>query len=292
MVQDIADGFDFVDLGFVGSSYEGNDPWKVELHMTQGDSIEGAEGAMAAYPSHLAMEFEGKKKHQYVPFSLAAGANLSTRSDRSHVIQLEVVGFSENAPNFWPEELDWIGTDGLAPIYNAVGGFTLQMAPQGYHGSDEGIYPYLASAQSPIRFPNDAALDAFSGVLGHQHMPSPDSHWDPGLLDVSRILVACAWKLGQAPVPPSPVDPGPDPENPVTPTWYGDRMLSKQDPMLGGWDVVGCQQNLILQGHGFATTTDGWFGNDTEFSVVSFQRERGLQDDGVVGPKTACALGG
>jgi peptidoglycan hydrolase-like protein with peptidoglycan-binding domain len=295
--------FEHVDInGPGGQSYEDDGPWKIELHMTQGDSIEGAEGAFRPYPPHGSSEYEGLKRHQYVPLDKAAYANLGIHADRSRVIQWEIVGHSENAAEFWPEELDWIGTDVLAPISRALLAATgtmpaLTAAPAaGFHGPNEGIMPYLATPQSPIRFKNDAELDAYSGILGHQHMPPPDDHWDPGLLDTTRIVVAWAWALGQSPAQPAPITAPAQPGEPLpTPGWYAGRLLyNTHNPkaLINGWDVGGAQQQLIFQGHGFATTVDGWFGYNTEFSTKSFQRERGLKDDGVIGPMTARALGG
>lgn len=285
--------FEFVDLGKPGMDYEDDGGWKVELHMTQGDSIEGAEGAFAPYPPHGSSEYEGRKRHQYVPLTRAAYSNLGSHSDKSRVIQWEIVGMSENAPNFWPEELDWIGTDVLAPIHRELvsfsgRGFDLVSASQGFHGAAEGIKPYLATPQSPIRFRSDAELDAFSGILGHQHMPAPDDHWDPGLLDTARILTACAWALGQNPAPPVYVPIAPDSGPAPTPPWYS-RVLKVGVPW--GFDVHRAQTRLYEEGHGYGMKLDGWFGPKTEFSTKSFQRERGLDDDGVIGPDTARALG-
>jgi hypothetical protein len=42
-------------------------------------------------------------------------------------------------------------------------------------------------ATSPIRFKSEAELRAFSGICGHQHMPNPDTHWDPGLPPFDRM---------------------------------------------------------------------------------------------------------
>lgn len=291
--------FEQVDLGGPkGVEYEGDDPWKIELHMTQGDSIEGAERAFAPYPPHISCEYEGLKIHQYVPLGLASYSNLGTHSDKSHVIQVEIVGRSETAHEFWPEELDWIGAAVLAPIWRAGCQFEMRAAPAaGFHGANEGIHPYLATPQSPIRFRNDAELDAYSGILGHQHMPPPDDHWDPGLLDTTRIVVSCSWALSMTPVQPAPItEPAPAPDQPLpTPGWYAGRLLyNTGDPkhLIGGWDVGGAQQQLILQGHGYATRVDGWFGGNTEFSTRSFQEERGLKVDGVIGTYTARELGG
>ena len=45
-----------------------------------------------------------------------------------------------------------------------------------------------------------------------------------------------------------------------------------------------------LNQEGFALEVDGLFGRDTESAVKRFQREHGLDDDGIVGPLTWAAL--
>jgi peptidoglycan hydrolase-like protein with peptidoglycan-binding domain len=42
---------------------------------------------------------------------------------------------------------------------------------------------------------------------------------------------------------------------------------------------------------GFVTSVTGSFDKATEQSVINFQKEKGLQPDGVVGPKTLTDLG-
>jgi peptidoglycan hydrolase-like protein with peptidoglycan-binding domain len=47
---------------------------------------------------------------------------------------------------------------------------------------------------------------------------------------------------------------------------------------------------IELNQAGFALEADGLFGRDTESAVKRFQREHGLDDDGIVGPLTWAAL--
>ena len=47
-----------------------------------------------------------------------------------------------------------------------------------------------------------------------------------------------------------------------------------------------------LNNHGFTTSTDGLFGPGTQDLVERFQRANGLEDDGIVGPKTWSAFSG
>lgn len=53
-------------------------------------------------------------------------------------------------------------------------------------------------------------------------------------------------------------------------------------------EVKGLQAELNKEG--FSLDVDGLFGRDTEAAVKRFQREHGLDDDGVVGPLTWAAL--
>ncbi len=55
-------------------------------------------------------------------------------------------------------------------------------------------------------------------------------------------------------------------------------------------DEVKELQELLIQKENFNIAADGFFGRDTEDAVKIFQREHGLDDDGVVGPMTWAAL--
>ena len=57
-----------------------------------------------------------------------------------------------------------------------------------------------------------------------------------------------------------------------------------------GQEVTAIQQSLKSHGY-FNDRIDGIYGKKTRDAVVWFQREQGLNDDGVVGPLTLAALG-
>jgi hypothetical protein len=54
-------------------------------------------------------------------------------------------------------------------------------------------------------------------------------------------------------------------------------------------DEVRRLQALLVQ-HGLPVQVDGFFGNGTDEAVREFQRTKGLDDDGIVGPRTWAAL--
>ena len=68
-------------------------------------------------------------------------------------------------------------------------------------------------------------------------------------------------------------------------------MLPESVLTLGdrGPEVVALQERLN-KADGAGLSTDGVFGIGTRAAVIAFQARRGLQPDGVVGPKTKEAL--
>lgn len=69
----------------------------------------------------------------------------------------------------------------------------------------------------------------------------------------------------------------------------GDRLLYTRAPMLRGDDVMGLQGRLNALGFD-AGREDGILGPETETALRQFQREYGLEPDGVCGPATITAL--
>ena len=69
----------------------------------------------------------------------------------------------------------------------------------------------------------------------------------------------------------------------------GDRLLYMRAPMLRGDDVSELQRRLNALGFD-AGREDGILGPHTEGALRQFQRERGLEPDGVCGPATITAL--
>lgn len=78
----------------------------------------------------------------------------------------------------------------------------------------------------------------------------------------------------------------------VEASWrLGDRMLYLRMPLMRGDDVATLQERLNALGFD-AGREDGIFGADTDRAVRAFQKEYGVPEDGLVGPRTHAALAG
>lgn len=179
-------GYTRVNLGLSGKPFEYTHNPKGLLHSTEGTSLAGAESAMRAYPSHLGYDYRTREKHQYISLDLAAYSAMD-ESDNDPIYQVELVGFAKDMRYLPDWALRNIAEDVVKPLRDTVGIPDI-VIPVGFKDGLDGIYPYLATPQSPIRL-SYAGLRQFSGWLGHQHLPAPDDHWDPGKIDIHRILV-------------------------------------------------------------------------------------------------------
>lgn len=177
-------GFEWVDLGPDGGPYDDTSKPKLGWHTTEGTSLAGAEPAFKNYPPHLGVDPVRGHKRQYVDLLRHAYAFAGSESDDEYIIQVEVCGFAGQSHNWSDGVLKWLGENVVKPLRDTVG-IPDVVIRHGFRGEGGGII--LASPDSPIRI-GAAELRAFSGHLGHQHMPSPDSHWDPGALPIGKIL--------------------------------------------------------------------------------------------------------
>lgn len=177
-------GFDRWEIpGRAGIPYDEYDDPKCMWHSTQGTSIEGAVSAYSAYPPQLIVDPRRKRKIQHISLARAGYALWNEDVDDSRCVQVEVVGFSEDAPYWSNEILKWLGEEVARPLHEHFG-VPYVAAPQGFKAPFEVDY-VLASASSPLRF-TQHGIDTFSGHLAHQHSPG-DSHWDVPL-NIGKVL--------------------------------------------------------------------------------------------------------
>lgn len=175
----------FVDLGpgVRGGPYDDTRKPKVCWHMTQGSSLAGARSAFAAYPPHIGYDPKTRELEQYVPLDRHSYAFFNSEADDEYIIQIEVVGFSEQAHLMPDWQVQNIVDDLVNPLEELIG-VPPVVIRHGFRGAGEGIV--LATPDSPIRI-SLAELREFSGHLGHQHIPG-DGHWDPGKFRIDEVL--------------------------------------------------------------------------------------------------------
>jgi len=226
-------------------------------------------------PAHLVCNPSTGEVRQYLPMDKSAYAvRDNALEDDRPTWQVELWGSARNVPTY--SDVWYRGLAQLIQMFHQVYDIPLTFAD--FTNVQYGKY-------APQRM-SDAEVRAFHGVLGHCHMGlGQDDHWDPGKLDVTRVLQF----LGGV-HPPPPTDEG---DYEMQTVRRGDGYLATADkkPAVGAW-----QSLLAYHGHADQNTSDGSgcaidriFGPGTEQATVEFQRGRGIADDGVVGPVTWAA---
>ena len=95
------------------------------------------------------------------------------------------------------------------------------------------------------------------------------------------------WEQETIPPPPPPPPPTTSPPNCASYSFNDQYPIRRCDE---GYAVYIIQQALVS--HGYTVDVDGYFGPGTEQAVRDFQRNEGLEVDGLVGPNTWSTLGG
>lgn len=170
--------------GVPGMPYDEWDDPKALVHTTQGTSIDGAVTAYRNYPPHLIVDPWKRRKIQHIDLEHAAYALWNEDADDSRCYQIEIVGFAEDSHLWSDDVLNWLGKELALPLHEYAG-VPYTVVWKGFKRDGETGY-ILADPDSPLRL-SQYELDHFSGWLGHQHIPG-DSHWDPGGLNVHKIL--------------------------------------------------------------------------------------------------------
>jgi hypothetical protein len=140
---------------------------------------------------------EGKRIAQLLPLSTCAytSQNGGINANKAGCpIQIEIVHRAGNP--FSNEEYDVLGK-WFADLIKAGVYLDLDHCPQ-FYGTNDGIYPYLATYESPVRdiINNQfGGYTNFNGIAGHQHLEGND-HWDPGPFDIHRACDIARSHLG------------------------------------------------------------------------------------------------
>lgn len=179
---------------------------KLLLHTTEGNGWHNY--AASGFGPHLTY-YPGKGWRQHIPLTVSATAlsdpsSTPVRENRDFVIQVEVVGFAKDAPNWSEETCKAIGE--LARFLHENGGLDLVSTVKWVTYNDA----YYDRGKQRL---SSSQYDAYRGILGHQHASGND-HADPGLVPIGKILayaLGTAEKPGTDPEPTPPVDPTPEP---------------------------------------------------------------------------------
>jgi peptidoglycan hydrolase-like protein with peptidoglycan-binding domain len=234
-------------------------PTKGVLHTTEGSSWPNYP---SQYEPHLTVRpsaGKGIEVRQHIAFSKAAYALKhpagTTQTNGAHAIQMELIGTCDKGgPGYyWPAADDAVLTALWLQVIKPISDtFHIPLkAPT--------FLPYPGSyGNTNVRLSGGQWL-AWNGWLGHQHVPGND-HGDPGAFPWARLVY-----LAHPPKPHEVI------HGPVA---YGATGASVR----------------IVQAH-VGSAVDGDFGRITQRHVETFQTKHHLTADGVVGPKTAAAMG-
>lgn len=297
MVTTWLDGITRQSWGTDGGTFTGGPP-KGVLHTTEtGGWPDYAQGQTC--PHFTVLPVASAKRldvRQHVPLNVAARALMNraggVQTNRDSAIQIELVGTCDpdarHLPSrlYWPEAPVWALDElralmrrleracGIRPV--AVGPWVPYPHSYGNGGGQR-----LSLSQ----------WDAYSGWLGHQHVPEND-HGDPGNLAMSRLMPE-KTAAAVPPVRPTPAKPAPAPVAPAFPLPKGHVFGPRYGPKTqhsgyaGSYDRNGLRTwQAQMRKRGWTLDVDGLFGPQTSSVTSAFQREKKLAADGLVGPAT------
>lgn len=179
-----------------GPPMDPNAPGMLLLHTMEGwlDSSMATLSRNGNWP-HLCYAPDGRRKYQGVDTDFSSKA-LGDRAGGVETrtwgpVQVELEGFAAETQD-WPDEwLRNIAVDVVVPCVRA-GLCDLTMPPLGFLGTDSGS---ISLESAPQRLTTDQWY-SFHGICGHQHAPENGDRWDPGKLNVPRIIEHALAELG------------------------------------------------------------------------------------------------
>ena len=138
------------------------------------------------------------RQHNYLDTSARAlgdPASTPVRENRDNVIQIEIIWYASKIDQL-PATAYVDLAEFVAYVRKEWGGPSLTAAK------------FVGASAAPKVHMSSSTFDSFNGILGHQHAPSPSTHWDPGAFDGARLLDAIR-KIEAPVVTPPPSKPTP-----------------------------------------------------------------------------------
>lgn len=152
---------------------------KVTLHTTEGSSKPNWSQINSGFP-HATVSYEEKTVWWHIPIDMAAftlaGGERSPNSAGGVNIQLEIVGFAKDSPNWSQEKCDWL-REVIEEICEKI------ECPYVYPLPVTGSDGYGSSGTVRQTWPK--MVDT-TGVVLHSHWPF-NNHWDAGKVPIDRL---------------------------------------------------------------------------------------------------------
>jgi hypothetical protein len=158
--------------------------WKIILHTTETRGVPGYDGGQFA--PHVTYWPKHRTWTQHFEFNRPSEAIKSFDNDQ--VIQVEIICYSDRSKatevgGLWVADLGDQHLDDIADFVKWV--MSHLRIPARWPGKQA---TSSSAANAPgFRF-EKRAFHEFAGLLGHQHTPAPNDHWDPGAFPWDRFM--------------------------------------------------------------------------------------------------------
>lgn len=181
------DGFEYLKTSD-GASWANDVADKLVLHTTQG----GWDSAMSVFrrgnSPHFLVDPAAKRKAQLISLNRAAMALWNDKGGietnrAGDVIQVEIVGFSEDMHQKSDDWYRWLAVEVIRPICDAK---AIPPRITKFYGQGDG---YIIATEGWVGRLDGDRFNNYAGILGHQTVGDGNDHWDPGKLPAEKLLM-------------------------------------------------------------------------------------------------------
>lgn len=177
------------------ASEAGNHPRRIVLLTTEmttsKDSFKLYEENKAS--PHLTIAIDSGEIYQHLPFSaISEGSEkiINNPLADGETVAVGIIGQSANVSSYPSAWLSNLGN----LLFDLISGFLISGIAPKFHGTE---LANILDLNAPQRF-SRAQWQQFSGICGMQHVPEVN-RWDPGALDINKILSERQPSVGMLP---------------------------------------------------------------------------------------------